>query len=91
MAYRSAYLSSVFYAGLTAILCLLIGYPFAYFMARAPQDKQPTMLLFVMLLFWVSMLIRIYAIKVLFGDSGVIVTTLNGALHGLGLISEDLK
>ena len=60
-------------------------------MARAPQDKQPTMLLFVMLPFWVSMLIRIYAIKVLFGDSGVIVTTLNGALHGLGLISEDLK
>ena len=89
--YRSAYLSSVFYAGLTAILCLLIGYPFAYFMARAQQDKQPTMLLFVMLPFWVSMLIRIYAIKVLFGDSGVIVTTLNGALHGLGLISEDLK
>lgn len=89
--YRHAYLSSLYYAGLTAILCLLIGYPFAYFMARAPQDKQPTMLLFVMLPFWVSMLIRIYAIKVLFGDSGVIVTTLNGALHGLGLITDDLK
>ena len=89
--YRSAYLSSLFYAALTAILCLLIGYPFAYFMARAPQEKQPMMLLFVMLPFWVSMLIRIYAIKVLFNDSGVIVTTLNGALHAMGLITEDLK
>ena len=89
--YRAAYLSSIFYAALTALLCLLIGYPFAYFMARAPQEKQPTLLLMVMLPFWVSMLIRVYAIKVLFTDSGLIVVTLNGALHSLGLITEDLK
>ena len=89
--YRAAYLSSLFYAAVTAILCLLIGYPFAYFMARAPQEKQPTMLMFVMLPFWVSMLIRVYAIKVLFNDSGFIVTTLNGALHAMGLITDDLK
>ena len=78
--YRSAYLSSIYYAGVTALLCLLIGYPFAYFLARAPQEKQPTLLLFVMLPFWVSMLIRVYAIKVLFNDSGIIATTLSGSL-----------
>ena len=88
--YRSAYLSSIYYAGVTSLLCLLIGYPFAYFMARAPQEKQPTLLLFVMLPFWVSMLIRVYAIKVLFNDSGIIATTLSGSLKAMGLITEDL-
>ena len=88
--YRSAYLSSIYYAGVTALLCLLIGYPFAYFLARAPQEKQPTLLLFVMLPFWVSMLIRVYAIKVLFNDSGIIATTLSGSLKAMGLITEDL-
>ena len=88
--YRSAYLSSIYYAGVTALLCLLISYPFAYFLARAPQEKQPTLLLFVMLPFWVSMLIRVYAIKVLFNDSGIIATTLSGSLKAMGLITEDL-
>lgn len=88
--YRTAYLLSIYYAALTAILCLLIGYPFAYFLARAPQEKQPTLLMFVMLPFWVSMLIRIYAIKVLFNDSGMIAMTLNGMLKSVGLITEDL-
>lgn len=88
--YRSAYLSSLYYAAMTALGCLVIGYPFAYFLARAPIERQPTLLLFVMLPFWISMLIRVYAIKVLFNDSGFLVTTLDGALKGLGLITEDL-
>ena len=88
--YRSAYLSSLYYAGLTAIICLIIGYPFAYFMARAPKEKQPMLLLFVMLPFWISMLIRVYAIKALFNDSGIFVTSIGGLLKGMGLISEDL-
>ncbi|GHA71700.1 putrescine ABC transporter permease [Formosimonas limnophila] len=88
--YRTAYLSSVYYAGLTAIGCLIIGYPFAYFMARAPKELQPTLLMFVMLPFWISMLIRVYAIKILFDDSGFLVTTLTGALTSMGLIDEPL-
>lgn len=88
--YRTAYLSSLYYAALTAFFCLIIGYPFAYFMARAPKDKQPMLLLFVMLPFWISMLIRVYAIKVLFNDSGALVTTLNGILQGFGLIDEPM-
>ena len=88
--YRTAYLSSVYYAGLTALICLVIAYPFAYFMARAPKEKQSTLLLFVMLPFWISMLIRVYAIKALFNDSGIFVTTIGGLLKGLGLITDDL-
>lgn len=82
--YRAAYLSSIFYAAMTSVICLLIGYPFAYFMARAPHEKQPTLLLFVMLPFWVSMLIRIYAIKVLFNDAGVVAGTVDGVLQAFG-------
>lgn len=88
--YRAAYLSSLYYASLTAIGCLIIGYPFAYFMARARKELQPTLLLFVMLPFWISMLIRVYAIKILFDDSGFLASTLSGALMGLGLIDEPL-
>lgn len=88
--YRAAYLSSIYYAGLTALLCLIIGYPFAYFMARAPKEHQPILLLFVMLPFWISMLIRIYAIKALFNDAGIFVMSINDLLKGLGFIDESL-
>lgn len=88
--YRTAYLSSLYYAGLTALFCLIIGYPFAYFMARARKELQPTLLMFVMLPFWISMLIRVYAIKILFDDSGFLTTTLSGALTSLGIIQEPL-
>ena len=88
--YRSSYLTSVYYAGMTAIICLFLAYPFAYFMARARKELQPTLLLFVMLPFWISMLIRVYAIKVLFNDSGFLVTSLSGLLEGFGFISEPL-
>ena len=88
--YRTAYLSSLYYAALTAFWCLIIGYPFAYFMARARKELQPTLLLFVMLPFWISMLIRVYAIKVLFNDSGFLVTSISGLLQGFGLIDDPL-
>lgn len=88
--YRTAYLSSIYYAGMTALLCLVIAYPFAYFMARAPKERQPILLLFVMLPFWISMLIRVYAIKTLFNDAGIFVTSINGLLKAFGFIEENL-
>ena len=79
--YYKTYLASVQYAAATTVLCLLIGYPFAYFMARAKATVQPVLLLLVMLPFWTSFLLRVYAWKGLLSDNGWVA----GAIVGLGL------
>ncbi len=84
--YVEAYLRSIWYALCTAVLCLVIGYPFAYFIARSPASIRPALLLMVMLPFWTSFLLRVYAWKGILGDQGV----LNQLLMALGLISEPL-
>ncbi|MGE0673531.1 MAG: putrescine ABC transporter permease PotH, partial [Methylibium sp.] len=68
--YFSTYLSSLKYAAVTTVLCLAIGYPFAYFMARAKATLQPALLMLVMLPFWTSLLLRVYAWKGLLGENG---------------------
>ena len=68
--YLMTYLSSLKYAGCTTALCLLIGYPFAYFMARAKPTVQPALLMLVMLPFWTSFLLRVYAWKGLLSENG---------------------
>ena len=84
--YVLTYLSSLKYAGITTLFCLAIGYPFAYFMARARATLRPTLLMLVMLPFWTSFLLRIYAWKGIFANNGV----LNHLLLSLGLIHEPL-
>ena len=84
--YVKTYISSIKYALITTILCLAIGYPFAYFMARSPKHLQPTLLMLIMLPFWTSFLLRIYAWKTLLVSNGVI----NNVLMSLGIISEPL-
>ncbi|MFD1198613.1 ABC transporter permease subunit [Brucella gallinifaecis] len=59
--YIKAYLSSVRIAAISTLLALLLGYPMAYGMARAPQSLRPTLLMLVILPFWTSFLIRVYA------------------------------
>ena len=61
--YLSTYAQSLMYAGITTLICLVIGYPFAYFMARASATAQPLLLMGVMLPFWTSFLLRVYAWK----------------------------
>ncbi|MFT4265677.1 MAG: ABC transporter permease [Xenophilus sp.] len=61
--YLSSYGRSLLYAALTTAACLAIGYPFAYFMARAAAGLQPLLLMGVMLPFWTSFLLRVYAWK----------------------------
>lgn len=61
--YWTTYLHSVQYAAIATLACLAIGYPFAYFMARAPQGLQPALVMGVMLPFWTSFLLRVYAWK----------------------------
>ena len=85
--YLIAYMTSVKYAFWTTVLCLFIGYPFAYFIARAKKSIQPALLMLVMLPFWTSFLLRVYAWKGILADQGVV----NNALLSLGLIQEPLQ
>lgn len=68
--YFKTYLASLKYAGAATLLCLLLGYPFAYFMARAKPTVQPALLMLVMLPFWTSLLLRVYAWKGLLSEHG---------------------
>jgi len=70
--YFLTYLSSIKYAAITTVLCLAIGYPFAYFMARAKPAVQPALLMLVMLPFWTSFLLRVYAWKGLLSENGLV-------------------
>ena len=85
--YIEAYVRSLVYALATALLCLLIGYPFSYFIARSPASVRPALLMMVMLPFWTSFLLRVYAWKGILADQGVI----NQVLMGLGLIDEPIQ
>jgi putrescine transport system permease protein len=85
--YTASYGLSVKYAFWTTLLCLVLGYPFAYFMARSGEHARPLLLLMVMLPFWTSFLLRVYAWKGILADQGVI----NNALLALGLIQEPLQ
>jgi putrescine transport system permease protein len=69
--YFTTYVSSLKYAAVTTVLCLVIGYPFAYFMARARRTLQPALLMLVMLPFWTSFLLRVYAWKALLTEHGL--------------------
>ncbi|MGN6448128.1 MAG: ABC transporter permease subunit [Brucella intermedia] len=59
--YYKAYLSSVRIAAISTFLTLLVAYPMAYGIARAPTTIRPTLLMMVILPFWTSFLIRVYA------------------------------
>ena len=85
--YIEAYLRSIWYALMTAVLCLLIGYPFAYFIARSAPSVRPALLMMVMLPFWTSFLLRVYAWKGILADQGVI----NQLLMGVGIIDEPIQ
>lgn len=84
--YYQTYISSLKYALMTTVICLAIGYPFAYFMARSARHIQPTLLMLIMLPFWTSFLLRIYAWKTLLVNNGVI----NNILMSLGVIHEPI-
>jgi putrescine transport system permease protein len=89
--YFKTYLSSLSFAAATTVFCLMIGYPFAYFMARAKPTVQPALLMLVMLPFWTSFLLRVYAWKGLLSEHGWVADLLSllrvdHLLLALGLI-----
>ena len=85
--YTESYVLSLKYALWTTLLCLFFGYPFAYFLARSPASVRPLLLLMVMLPFWTSFLLRVYAWKGLLTEQGII----NHLMMAVGLINEPLQ
>ncbi|MDD3444741.1 MAG: ABC transporter permease subunit [Zavarzinia sp.] len=84
--YVRAYLNSAKIAAISTLLCLLIGFPMAYAMARASETIRPMLLMLVILPFWTSFLIRVYAWIVILKTEGGL---LNTFLIAIGIISPD--
>jgi putrescine transport system permease protein len=85
--YGLAYLYSLRTAFFSTLICLMLGYPMAYAIARAPKAQQGLWLLIIMLPFWTSFLLRVYALEGIIRDNGF----LNAVLLHLGLIHEPLR
>lgn len=84
--YARAYLSSLWIAFISTVVVLIIGYPIAYAMARAPKAWQPMLLMLVILPFWTSFLIRVYAWIGILKKEGL----LNQLLLFVGVIDDPL-
>lgn len=84
--YWKAYLSSLLIASVSTVLTLLVGYPVAYGIARAPEDWRPLLMMLIILPFWSSFLIRVYAWVGILSSEGY----LNQVLVGLGFIDAPL-
>lgn len=80
--YADVLVRSLLLSAIATILCLLIGYPFAYFMSRMSSQKQKTLLLLIMIPMWTSLLLRTYAWMTLLENNGLINKFL--ALFGIG-------
>ena len=78
---------STLLAAIAALLCLVVGYPFAYLVAKSSPRIQPALLLLVMIPFWTNSLIRTYALVVMLKNDGII----NMVLLGLGLIRQPVQ
>ena len=80
--YIKAYLNSLRIAAISTLLCLLIGYPIAYAIARAESTWRNVLLMMIILPFWTSFLIRVYAWMGLLASNGI----LNQFLRATGLV-----
>jgi len=85
--YINSYINSLIYAGISTVAALIIAYPIAYGMARSNPTWRALLLALVILPFWSSFLIRVYAWIGILKPEGV----LNAILMGMGLIEEPLQ
>ena len=84
--YWKAYLNSIKVAAISTFFCLLLGYPIAYSIARSNPSTRNILMLLVVLPFWTSFLLRVYAWIGILKNNGL----LNNTLMSLGLIDEPL-
>ena len=85
--YINSYLNSLKIASISTVLCLLIGYPMAYGITRSSPTAKNVLLMLIILPFWTSFLLRVYAWMGLLADQG----TINSLLIWLGVIDEPIR
>ncbi|MCC7360143.1 MAG: ABC transporter permease [Anaerolineales bacterium] len=84
--YLGIFLHSLQIGVTVTAICVLVGYPLAYFIAARPPRWRDALLLLVMIPFWTNFLVRTYALKQVLGADGLV----NSALLGVGLIGQPL-
>lgn len=85
--YFEVFIHSLWMAGITTVICLLLGYPFAWLVSRTKARWQPLLMLLLILPFWTNSLVRVYALKLLFATNGLI----NKALLAIGIIDSPIE
>ena len=85
--YAQVVWNSLYMSGIATIICLLIGYPFAFMVSKINPKYRPFLLFLVVLPFWTNSLIRIYGMKVVLGVKGV----LNTMLMDMGILSGPIR
>ena len=84
--YLDVFVHSLWMAGITTLICLVLGYPFAWLVSRAQSRWQPLLMLLLILPFWTNSLVRVYALKLLLATNGLI----NKALLAIGIIDTPI-
>ncbi|MFN3712722.1 MAG: spermidine/putrescine ABC transporter permease PotB [Alcanivoracaceae bacterium] len=84
--YVQVFLRSLYMASVTTLVCLLIGYPFAWALSRVNKRWQTVLMFLLIVPFWTNSLVRTYAVKLLLASNGLI----NSWLQTLGLIDQPL-
>ncbi|MFZ7276792.1 spermidine/putrescine ABC transporter permease PotB [Avibacterium endocarditidis] len=85
--YAQVVWNSLYMSGIATIICLIIGYPFAFMISKIKEKYRPILLFLVVLPFWTNSLIRIYGMKIFLGVKGI----LNSTLLTLGIINEPIR
>ncbi|WP_407506362.1 spermidine/putrescine ABC transporter permease PotB [Vibrio parahaemolyticus] len=85
--YAKVLMHSFYMAIIATLLCLIIGYPFAYTVAKMPEKWRPFMLFLVIVPFWTNSLIRTYGLKIVLGTQGI----LNKSLMAMDIIDKPLR
>ncbi|MBY6196727.1 spermidine/putrescine ABC transporter permease PotB [Vibrio hangzhouensis] len=85
--YAKVLFHSFYMAIVATVICLVVGYPFAYIVAKMPEKWRPFMLFLVIVPFWTNSLIRTYGLKIVLGTQGI----LNKSLLALDIIDKPLR
>ncbi|MBP2279403.1 spermidine/putrescine transport system permease protein [Psychrobacter sp. PL15] len=84
--YFEVFMHSLWMAGITTVICLVLGYPFAWLVSKAKPRWQPLLMMMLILPFWTNSLVRTYALKLLFANNGLI----NKFLLAIGIIDSPI-
>ena len=85
--YAKVLMHSFYMAIIATLLCLVIGYPFAYIVSKMPEKWRPFMLFLVIVPFWTNSLIRTYGLKIVLGTQGI----LNKSLMAMEIIDKPMR